>query len=311
MQANPQEQALSELYEIIRNIVSINSETDPKDILGKIVQSTAKVLNADIVVFHEFVADDGSHSGEFPRSSLSSKSLIYQLLDLNNQSPMIVENLSKQENTFAEMEKIESIIAARLTVGDEILGTISVTYKTPQHFTEEQIKLITLFADQAALAIKHLRLIKGDRGKGRNYQTCFISYSSKDDGFVQKLYKDLTARNVSCWFAPEDLKIGDEFRERIDDAIRIHNKLLVVLSENSINSSWVKKEVETAFEKERMNDHTVLFPVRLDDNVMNTVQAWAADIRRTRHIGDFSKWRRKSSYQNAFERLLKDLKAKD
>lgn len=36
---------------------------------------------------------------------------------------------------------------------------------------------------------------------------------------------------------------------------------------------------------------------------------WAAKIKRRRHIGDFSNWNDKMSYQKAFERLLRDLKA--
>lgn len=42
---------------------------------------------------------------------------------------------------------------------------------------------------------------------------------------------------------------------------------------------------------------------------MRTDQAWAADIRRRRHIGDFTRWKDHDSYQKAFERLLRDLKA--
>ena len=45
------------------------------------------------------------------------------------------------------------------------------------------------------------------------------------------------------------MKIGDEIRPRIDESIRVHDKLLLVLSESSLASTWVKKEVETAFEK--------------------------------------------------------------
>ena len=65
----------------------------------------------------------------------------------------------------------------------------------------------------------------------------------------------------------------------------MHDKLLLVLTENSMKSPWVEKEVETAFEKERKQGRTVLFPIRLDDAVMGAEEAWAADIRRTRHIG--------------------------
>jgi hypothetical protein len=44
---------------------------------------------------------------------------------------------------------------------------------------------------------------------------------------------------------------------------------------------------------------------------METDQAWAADILRTRHIGDFSRWKDHDAYQQAFERLLRDLKAEE
>ena len=64
------------------------------------------------------------------------------------------------------------------------------------------------------------------------------------------------------------MRIGDEIRPRIDESIRIHDKLLLVLSESSLTSTWVKKEVETAFDKETLQQKLVLFPIRLDDNVM-------------------------------------------
>lgn len=141
------------------------------------------------------------------------------------------------------------------------------------------------------------------------YYTCFISYSSKDQAFTERLYADLQSKGVRCWFAPEDMKIGDKIRSRIDEAIRIHDKLLLVLSKSSVESDWVEKEVETAFEKERLRNKTVLFPIRLDDTVMTTTQAWAADIRRIRHIGDFRGWKSHDEYQKALDRLFRDLKA--
>ena len=88
------------------------------------------------------------------------------------------------------------------------------------------------------------------------------------------------------------MKIGEKIRPGIDEAIRLHDKLLLILSEQSIQSAWVEKEVETAFERENRDKHTVLFPIRLDEAVMQTKAAWAADIRRTRNIGDFREWKR-------------------
>ena len=97
--------------------------------------------------------------------------------------------------------------------------------------------------------------------------------------------------------------------QRIDESIRLHDKLLLILSEHSVNSPWVQDEVEAALERERREKRHVLFPIRIDNAVMDTDQAWAASIRRTRHIGDFTKWKDHDSYRKAFDRLLRDLKS--
>ena len=146
-------------------------------------------------------------------------------------------------------------------------------------------------------------------GKALEFYSCFISYSTKDQEFAARLHADLQDNGVRCWFAPHDLKIGDRFQEVIEQSIRVYEKLLIILSENSVNSDWVEREVQAAMEKERHSPgDTALFPIRLDDDVMRSNRAWAADIRRTRHIGDFRKWKDHDSSKSAFERLLRDLK---
>ncbi|HXP83830.1 MAG TPA: toll/interleukin-1 receptor domain-containing protein [Bryobacteraceae bacterium] len=139
------------------------------------------------------------------------------------------------------------------------------------------------------------------------FYSCFISYSTKDQEFADRLYADLQNRGVRCWFAPEDLKIGDPFRQRIEEAIRIHDRLLLILSENSVQSDWVREEVESCLEREHREKQTVLFPVRLDDAVMDASETWAASIRRQRHIGDFRRWKDHDSYVRALSSLTKDL----
>ncbi|MFM7345414.1 MAG: toll/interleukin-1 receptor domain-containing protein [Tagaea sp.] len=90
--------------------------------------------------------------------------------------------------------------------------------------------------------------------------------------------------------------------------MRVHDRLLLVLSKNSIDSAWVEKEVETAMERERREKRDVLFPISLDGAFMKTDIAWAADVRRTRHTTDFSKWKSHDDYAKVFERLLRDLR---
>ena len=80
------------------------------------------------------------------------------------------------------------------------------------------------------------------------------------------------------------------------------------ISQYALASPWVEDEVEAALEKERQQQREVLFPMRLDESVMHTTRAWAAKLRRTRYIGDFTCWMDPQAYQKAFERLIRDLK---
>jgi hypothetical protein len=125
-------------------------------------------------------------------------------------------------------------------------------------------------------------------GQPIQYYSCFISYSAKDQEFANRLHGDLQNKGVRCWFAPHDMPIGGRLRDEIDAAIRMRDKVVLILSEPSIESDWVENEVETAIEEEKRRGQTVLFPLRLDDMVMDTSEAWAATLRRQRHIGDFT-----------------------
>ena len=55
------------------------------------------------------------------------------------------------------------------------------------------------------------------------YHSLFISYSNQDYMLASRLHADLQAKGVRCWFAPEDLKIGDKIRPRIDEAIHLQD----------------------------------------------------------------------------------------
>jgi hypothetical protein len=51
----------------------------------------------------------------------------------------------------------------------------------------------------------------------------------------------------------------------------------------------------------------LLFPVRFDNTVRTTKEAWAAKLRDNRHIGDFSGWKDHDAYQKALQQVLRDL----
>jgi hypothetical protein len=149
------------------------------------------------------------------------------------------------------------------------------------------------------------------------FHSCFISYSTKDQEFADRLYADLQAKGVRCWFAPHDIRGGRKIHEQIDEAIRLHDKLLLILSESSMSSDWVQTEIAKARKREAQERRQMLFPVALVP--YRAIEDWecfdadrgkdsAREIREY-FIPDFSDWKDHDSYQKAFSRLVADLKA--
>jgi hypothetical protein len=148
------------------------------------------------------------------------------------------------------------------------------------------------------------------------FYSCFISYSTRDQGFADRLYADLQNKGVRCWFAPQDIRGGRKVHEQIDTAIQMHDRLLLILSPASMNSEWVKTEIAKARKREVQEKRRMLFPVRLVE--FEALRDWecfdsdtgkdsAREIREY-HVPDFSNWRNHDSYQKEFDHLLRDLK---
>jgi uncharacterized protein YjbI with pentapeptide repeats len=202
-------------------------------------------------------------------------------------------------------------------------GKIPIKFLRGCGLSDHQIEMSkledpTLSADQIIdTTYKISNLLTGDAIK---YHSCFISYSHKDEDFAQQLYDGLQESGVRCWYAPEDMKGGDKLYPQIDQAIGLHDKLLLVLSEQSLQSEWVTTEIRRARKMEFKEKQRKLFPIRLMD--MHVLTEWkcfdadtgkdlAVEVREY-FIPDFSKWKKDhDAYQTSFERLLRDLKAEE
>jgi hypothetical protein len=148
------------------------------------------------------------------------------------------------------------------------------------------------------------------------WQSCFISYSHKDEELARRLHERMREANMRVWYAPEDLKGGKKLHEQLFEAIQIEDRLLLVLSEHSIQSEWVMTEIRKAREVEKKENRRKLFPIRLVD--METLQAWtcfdadtgkdlAVEVR-DYFIPDFSHWKNHDSFEAAFAKLQEALK---
>ncbi len=151
------------------------------------------------------------------------------------------------------------------------------------------------------------------------FYSVFISYSAANEDFASRLHADLQDNGVRCWFAPHDRKAGQKVHAQIDEAIRVYDRLLLILSPESITSSWVKMEIVKARKKEATLKRQVLFPIALvpfkallDWELVNADlgEDTAREIREY-FIPDFSSWKDHDQYQKALKALLKDLKSAD
>lgn len=151
------------------------------------------------------------------------------------------------------------------------------------------------------------------------FYSCFISYSTRDEEFARRLYSRMRDEKLRVWFAPEEMKGGQKLQEQIERAIQLHDRLLLVLSESSMQSEWVINEIQRARETEIREGRRKLFPITIVE--FEKVKAWrrfdadtgkdlAKEVREY-FIPDFSNWKDHDAFEKAFARLLHDLRAEE
>lgn len=95
----------------------------------------------------------------------------------------------------------------------------------------------------------------------------FISHSTADKerfvtNFAQRLRKE---KGVDAWLDEWEMLPGDSLVDKIfEEGIKNAEAIIVVLSNNSINSKWAKEEMNAGFIK-KVNEKSKLIPVIIDD----------------------------------------------
>lgn len=90
----------------------------------------------------------------------------------------------------------------------------------------------------------------------------FISYSKKDIDFARHLRKLLQQANFSVWMDENEIDPGEDWWETIEQNIKAASAVVVVMSPNSRDSRWVKRELLAA-----ENYHKTIFPILLAGEV--------------------------------------------
>jgi hypothetical protein len=100
---------------------------------------------------------------------------------------------------------------------------------------------------------------------GEILRDVFLSYSSQDRLFVERLAADLVSYGLKVWWDQWEMQVGDSLVVRIQEGIQSSSWLVVVLSPNSAESSWVKRELASAIADEIASDQVRVLPALLHD----------------------------------------------
>jgi hypothetical protein len=162
-------------------------------------------------------------------------------------------------------------------------------------------------------------------GQPIQFYSCFLSHAATHGPFSDRLRSDLLSNNVSCWHYRHDMRGGQFWRVQIHEAIKVHDKLVLICSKEALQRRNVVDEIIAAIERERETGSQKLFPIRLDNFILSDEMLALADEKmaalqwredwvryvRAYHIPDFSRWKRHTAYQPEFEKLLDALKNPD
>jgi tetratricopeptide (TPR) repeat protein len=91
----------------------------------------------------------------------------------------------------------------------------------------------------------------------------FLSHSHADKPFVRQLSNDCEQQGISVWVDEAELLIGDSLIQKIQAAIDRTRFFAAVVSANSVDSEWVKKELEQALESEISSRSVKVLPILL------------------------------------------------
>nr|DAY29156.1 MAG TPA: TIR domain [Caudoviricetes sp.] len=93
----------------------------------------------------------------------------------------------------------------------------------------------------------------------------FVSYSRKDNDFVEKLSRRLVVDRIGVWRDKWEMRPGDSLIEKIQGGMEESSHLLVVLSKHSVESEWCKSERNAGLTKEINSKKIVVIPILIDD----------------------------------------------
>lgn len=145
--------------------------------------------------------------------------------------PLLVDNYPNWEGRASGPAALRSAAAVSAPVrwGDELLGVLVVTSDTPGAFDQADVEMLTLFANQSAVAIRNARLYEEAHGRAErlavlNHIAAAVGATLDLDALLETVYRETTSifPSDSFFIALYDEASHElEFRFQMDEGVRV------------------------------------------------------------------------------------------
>ena len=116
--------------------------------------------------------------------------------------------------------------------------------------------------------------------------TVFLSHTSADRSFVERLGVDLKKAGIGVWFDAWDVKVGDSIVDEVNKALSINDYFIIVLSPRAVESEWVRRELNASLMRSLSSKKIKVLPVLLQRCAVPTI---IADLKYADFTSDYSK----------------------
>lgn len=130
-------------------------------------------------------------------------SLLFKLIEKKDVHP--VPNTDQDplfaRSRFTQEEKIKSSIAIPLRLAGRKVGIIFINYRSPHRFSAAEIDTLTLFANQAAVALRNEQLYESSTRKGKNLAALQQASKKFSESFGlarQEIFNEIARQSYEC-----------------------------------------------------------------------------------------------------------------
>jgi len=162
-----------QLAQLVGISVTLNSTLDPAQLLRYIIEKAAELLDceaASILLYDErraqlyFTSATGSDTTKLAEIPVPLEGSIAGTVFRQNR-PMLINNVAEDPRHFSGVgQKVQfqsrSLLAVPMRIHDKVTGVLEALNKRSGDFNENDMRLLSVIASQAAVAINNARLVQ-------------------------------------------------------------------------------------------------------------------------------------------------------